>query len=116
VASLLIAGRIVSRTSNPSGLLHGLNSVYRIAVYHIEQQSIIQQLSHWQVVVLSGRWQTRRQVRLMFDTFYVCVNTITAIETVGHRFKATSTNGHRFTALGLPWWSPIQVLADVDVA
>jgi len=36
-------------------------------------------------------------------------------QTVGHRFKSTSTNELRFTAPGLPWWSPIQVLTEVDV-
>jgi len=41
---------------------------------------------------------------------YVRVSTMTAIWTVGHRLRSTLTNGHRFTALSLPWWSPIQVL------
>jgi len=36
---------------------------------------------------------------------YVRVCTITAIWTVGHRLKSTPTNGHRFTALILPWRS-----------
>jgi len=44
-----------------------------------------------------------------FDSLSVFVSTITAILTVGHRFKSTPTNGPRFTASGLPWWSPIQV-------
>jgi len=35
---------------------------------------------------------------------------MTAIWTIGYRLRSTPTNGHRFTALGLPWWSPIQVL------
>ena len=38
-----------------------------------------------------------------------------SILTVGHKLRSTPTNGHRFTACGLPWWSPIQVLAAVDV-
>jgi len=33
-----------------------------------------------------------------------------------YRLRSTSpTNGHRFAALGLPWWSPIQVLTGLDV-
>jgi len=46
---------------------------------------------------------------------YVRVSTMTAIWTVGHRLRSTPTNGHRFTALNLPWWSPIHVLTGVDV-
>jgi len=38
-----------------------------------------------------------------------CHSTITATWTVGYRWRSTPTNGHRLTALGLPWWSPIQV-------
>jgi len=45
----------------------------------------------------------------------VRVSAITAIWTVGHRLRSTPTNGHRFTALSLPWWSPIQVLTGLDV-
>jgi len=37
-----------------------------------------------------------------FDSFYVRVSTMTVISTLGHIFKYTLTNGHRFTALGLP--------------
>jgi len=35
--------------------------------------------------------------------------------TVGHRLRSTPTNGHRFTALSLPWRSPILVLSGLDV-
>jgi hypothetical protein len=35
--------------------------------------------------------------------------------TVGHSLKSTPTNGRRFTALSLPWRSPIQVLTETDV-
>jgi len=31
-------------------------------------------------------------------------------------FKSTPSNGPRFTALGLPWWSPIQLLTEVVVS
>jgi len=48
-----------------------------------------------------------------FDSFYVRVSTMTAIWTVGHRLRSTPTNGQRFTALGLPWRSPLQVLAEM---
>jgi len=41
---------------------------------------------------------------------YVRVSTITAIWTVSHRLRSTLMNGHRFTVLSLPWWSPIQIL------
>jgi len=34
---------------------------------------------------------------------------------IGHIFKSTPTNGPRFTTSGLPWWSPIRVLVEVDV-
>jgi len=34
--------------------------------------------------------------------------------TVGHILRSIPTNGHRFTALGLPWRSPLQVLTEVD--
>jgi len=51
-----------------------------------------------------------------FDSFYVRVSTMTAIKTVGHRLRSTPTNGHRFTALGLPWRSPVQVLTEVNIA
>jgi len=40
---------------------------------------------------------------------------LTAIWTVGHRLRSTPTNGHRCTALSLPWRSPIQVLIGLDV-
>jgi len=46
---------------------------------------------------------------ILFHSFYVRVGTMTAIWTVGHRLRSTPTNGHRFTALSLPWRSPIQV-------
>jgi hypothetical protein len=32
-----------------------------------------------------------------------------------HSLQSTPTNGRRFTALGLPWRSPIQALTAVDV-
>jgi len=52
----------------------------------------------------------------LFDwLIYVRVSTITAIWTVGHILRSTPTNGNRFTALSLPWRSPIQVLTEVDV-
>jgi len=35
---------------------------------------------------------------------------------MGHRLRSTPTNRHRFTVLGLPWRSPIQVLTEVYVA
>jgi len=31
------------------------------------------------------------------------------------RFKSTLTNGLGFTLPGVPWWSPIQVIADIDL-
>ena len=40
---------------------------------------------------------------------------LSSILTVGHKFRSTPTNGHRFTALSVLWWSPIQVLTEVDV-
>jgi len=46
---------------------------------------------------------------------YVRVTTMMAIWTVGHRLRSTLTNGKGFTALSLPWWSPIQVLTGLDV-
>jgi len=46
---------------------------------------------------------------------YVGVSMITAIWTVGHILRSTPTNGHRSTALSLPWRSPIQVLTGFDV-
>jgi len=46
-----------------------------------------------------------------FDSFYFRVSTITAIKSISHKFESTLTDGTRFTAAGLPWWSPIQVLA-----
>jgi len=45
----------------------------------------------------------------------VLVTSITSIWTIGHILKSTPTNGPRFTAHGLPWWSPIKVLTEVDV-
>jgi len=63
----------------------------------------------------TGNWQSFIQMNyyivvqrleqndlVMFYSFYVRVSTITAIWTVGHRLRSTPTNGHRFTALGLP--------------
>jgi len=50
------------------------------------------------------------------DSFYVRVSTMTATWTVGHSLRSTLIIGHRFTALGLPWRSPIQVLTEVDFA
>jgi len=38
-----------------------------------------------------------------------------ATQTIVHRFNETPTNGSRLTTAGLPWWSPIQVLTEVDV-
>jgi len=46
-------------------------------------------------------------VLFTLDSF---VGSITAVQTVGHRFKSTPTNGPRFMAPRIPWWSPIQVL------
>jgi len=46
---------------------------------------------------------------------YVSVITITATWTVGHRLRSAPTNGHRFTALSLPWREPIHVLTWLDV-
>jgi hypothetical protein len=57
-----------------------------------------------------------KTILVWFDSFYVRVSTKTAIWTVGHRFKSTPTNGPRLTALCLPWWSPIQLLTEADVA
>jgi len=57
-------------------------------------------------------WNNSKQLNWLI---YVRVSTITAIWTVGHRLRSTPTNGHRFTALSLPWWSPIQVLTGLDV-
>jgi len=54
-------------------------------------------------------------LQVLLDSFYVRVSTTTARQTVGHRFKSTPTNGARFIASSLPWWSPIQVLIEVDV-
>jgi len=56
-----------------------------------------------------------------YPRIHVCVNPLTSItlissiETVGHRLRSTPTNGLRFSALGLHWWSPIQVLTGLDV-
>jgi len=47
--------------------------------------------------------------------FCVRISTITAISIIRHRFKSTPIHGPRFTEPGLPWWSHIQVLTDVDV-
>jgi len=47
--------------------------------------------------------------------FYVHANTITAIKTVGPRFKSTPINVTRFTAPGPPWWSPIQPRSTCNV-
>jgi len=57
---------------------------------------------------------TVTKTMLWFDSFYVRVCTMPAIYTVGHRLRSTPTNGPRFTALSLPWWSPIYVLTKVD--
>jgi len=47
--------------------------------------------------------QERREGgRIWFDSFYVRVSTMTAILTVSHILRSTTTNGHRFIALGLP--------------
>jgi len=35
-------------------------------------------------------------------------------KTIGHRFKSTPMNGPRFRVPGLPWWSPIEVITEVD--
>jgi len=48
-------------------------------------------------------------VWLMIGSFYFRVGTITALWTVGHRFKSIPTNGP-ITAPGLPRCSSIQVL------
>jgi hypothetical protein len=36
------------------------------------------------------------------------------LASVGHSLESTPTNGRRFTALSLPWRSPIQLLTEVD--
>jgi len=51
----------------------------------------------------------------LFGLFYVCVRMLTDVKTIGHRIKSTPTNGPRFTVPSLPWWSPMQVLTEVDV-
>jgi hypothetical protein len=48
------------------------------------------------------------QVLLFFWLFYDAVTT-GQLESVGHSLQSTPTDGRRFTALGLPWQSPIQV-------
>jgi len=53
--------------------------------------------------------------RLIDWLIHVRVSTITAIWTVGHILKCIPTNGYRFTALSLPWWTPIQVLTGLGV-
>jgi len=67
-----------------------------------------------------------RVFRFVFGFICVRFSTMTAIiyiyiyiyiysrPTVGHTLRATPTNGHRLTALCLPWRSPIQVLTEVD--
>jgi len=45
------------------------------------------------------------QVGWFVRSFHGRVSTMTAIKTVGHRFRSTPTNGPRFTAPGLPWRS-----------
>ena len=62
------------------------------------------------------QFQNESLVYLFIYLIYVRVSTITAIWMVGHRLRSTPTNGHRFTALSLPWRSPIQVLTWLDVA
>jgi len=52
---------------------------------------------------------------VQFDSFYDRVSTITAVLMIGHRLKFILTNGPRFIAPGLPWWSTIQVVIEVDV-
>jgi len=62
----------------------------------------------------SSLW--KRDIDWLIDwLIYVRVSTITAIWTVGHRLRSTPTNGHRFTALSIPWQSPIQVPTGLDV-
>jgi len=50
-----------------------------------------------------------------FASFYVRVSTKAAIID-GRSQIEVHTDGHRFTALGLPRWLPIQVLTEIDVA
>jgi len=51
----------------------------------------------------------------MFELFYVPRCQHDNGYTVDHILRSTPMNGHRFTALGLPRWSPIQVLTEVDI-
>jgi len=62
-------------------------------------------------------WYTKAKssCNMIDRLIFVRVSTITAIWTVGHRLWSTPTNGYTFTALSLPWWSPIQVLTGLDV-
>jgi len=54
-------------------------------------------------------------MQCLVGSIYVRVSAITAIQMVGRIFISTPTNRHRFPALSLPWRSPLQVLAGLDV-
>ena len=85
-------------------------------VYNYVQAAAVY-ISTW--TLATAAFERFVQLQLMFYLvylIYVRVSTITAIWTVGHRLRSTPTNGHRFTALRLPWRSPIQVLTGFDVA
>jgi len=57
------------------------------------------------------------RVYVWFNSFYVprCQHDNGYIDGRSHIQVHTDEWTYRFTALGLPWWSPIQVLTEVDV-
>jgi len=71
----------------------------------------------WAVIlsIYANQWILRSTIKAsacwVFDwLIYVRASTMTAIWTVGQRLRSTLTYGHRFTALGLLWRSPIHIL------
>jgi len=56
-----------------------------------------------------------RSTKQLLAIITLVVSSITAIIDDRSLTSATLTNRPRFTASSLPWWSPIQVLTEVDV-
>jgi len=70
-----------------------VNSYY--SCYHA---NVFNDVIIWQENEMNETFAFMLACLVWFDSFYVRASTITAIKTIGYRFKSTPMNGSRFTA------------------
>jgi len=83
------------------------------------EQTSFQMKSNYYMGVCGGGWpstKTATQSARLVDWLIDWFKSVSARWRLnGRSVTGTPTNGHRFTALGLPWRSPIPVLTGLDV-